>query len=60
LLEIISHASSNDNIKKPVGLLTSWDRDNWAIARNHLLTVDPEKNRQALSDIEFAGSTVNK
>ncbi|ORZ24642.1 acyltransferase ChoActase/COT/CPT [Absidia repens] len=54
LLEIVAHASNTNDVQKPVPLLTSWDRDNWAIARNHLLTIDPAKNRTALSEIEYA------
>ncbi|KAI8340703.1 acyltransferase ChoActase/COT/CPT [Chlamydoabsidia padenii] len=52
LLAIISHASKNT--QKCIPLLTSWDRDNWAKARNHLLTVDPVGNRKSLSAIETA------
>ncbi|ORZ11821.1 acyltransferase ChoActase/COT/CPT [Absidia repens] len=54
LLAIASHASNQVNAQKPISLLTSWDRDHWAVARNHLLTLDPVGNRQSLSDIETA------
>ncbi|CAO3577102.1 unnamed protein product [Absidia cylindrospora] len=52
LLAIASHASNQVNAQKPISLLTSWDRDHWAVARNHLLTLDPEGNRNNLSEIE--------
>ncbi|SAM02327.1 hypothetical protein [Absidia glauca] len=54
LLAISSHASSKVNEQKPVPLLTSWDRENWAVARNHLLAVGPVGNRKSLSAIEDA------
>ncbi|KAI8330433.1 acyltransferase ChoActase/COT/CPT [Chlamydoabsidia padenii] len=54
LLVIASHASSQVNTQKHVPLLTCWDRDNWAVARNHLLTIDPVGNRRSLSAIEDA------
>jgi carnitine O-acetyltransferase len=54
LLAISSHASSKANEQKPIPLLTSWDRENWAVARNHLLAVGPVGNRKSLSAIEDA------
>lgn len=42
------------NEQKPVPLLTSWDRENWAVARNHLLAIGPIGNRKSLSAIEDA------
>lgn len=36
-----------------MGLLSSWHRDNWTAARNHLLTIDPT-HRQNLTTIEQA------
>jgi carnitine O-acetyltransferase len=35
----------------PVGVLSSWHRDKWTAARNHLLTLDPQ-NRQTTTEIE--------
>ncbi|KAF7720979.1 hypothetical protein EC973_005653 [Apophysomyces ossiformis] len=51
LLAIVRHAQQLRNPQPAVPLLTSWDRDNWALARNHLLTLDPS-NRDALNIIE--------
>jgi carnitine O-acetyltransferase len=53
-LAIASHASSGINAQKQVPLLTAWDRDSWAGARNHLLTLDPIGNRKSLRAIEDA------
>lgn len=47
------HAQNLKEKQKNIPLLTSWDRDNWANARNHLLTLDPV-NRASLSVIESA------
>ncbi|CAO3608725.1 unnamed protein product [Cunninghamella blakesleeana] len=52
LLVIASHALQKKNVQPPISLLTSWDRDNWTLARNHLLAIDPKKNRDTLSTIE--------
>lgn len=49
---IASHALQKKNVQPPISLLTSWDRDNWALARNYLLSIDPKGNRQSLSTIE--------
>ncbi|KAI9306900.1 acyltransferase ChoActase/COT/CPT [Cunninghamella echinulata] len=49
---IASHALQKKNVQPPISLLTSWDRDNWALARNYLLSIDPKGNRQTLSTIE--------
>ncbi|KAI8083080.1 acyltransferase ChoActase/COT/CPT [Halteromyces radiatus] len=51
LSTIVSHAVNLKQPQKPISLLTSWDRDNWALARNHLLTLDPN-NRSSLTKIE--------
>lgn len=54
LLAIVHHVQQlKDEKQKDIPLLTSWDRDNWANARNYLLTLDPV-NRASLSTIESA------
>ncbi|KAI9313766.1 acyltransferase ChoActase/COT/CPT [Dichotomocladium elegans] len=37
----------------PIGLLSSWDRDQWTVARNHLLALDPI-NQATSREIESA------
>ncbi|KAI8147009.1 acyltransferase ChoActase/COT/CPT [Fennellomyces sp. T-0311] len=51
LLVIASHSLQLKRPELPIGLLTSWDRDNWAAARNHLLALDP-KNLETANIIE--------
>lgn len=41
----------SSQLQPPIGLLTSWDRDNWAVARNHLLALDTV-NKATNRDIE--------
>lgn len=38
----------------PVPVLTSWQRDSWAVARNHLLAMEPQLHRTNLDKIETA------
>ncbi|KAI9258898.1 acyltransferase ChoActase/COT/CPT [Phascolomyces articulosus] len=47
LLAIVSHVLQLEQPQAPIGVLTSWDRDNWAIARNHLLALDPQNQETA-------------
>lgn len=53
LLAIVCHVQRMDTrqLQPPIGLLTSWDRDNWAVARNHLLALDTS-NKATNQDIE--------
>ncbi|KAI8976252.1 acyltransferase ChoActase/COT/CPT [Pilobolus umbonatus] len=51
LLGILGHVNQLDSLSVPIPLLTSWDRDNWTTARNHLLTIDPT-HRENLQLIE--------
>ncbi|KAL0083601.1 acyltransferase ChoActase/COT/CPT [Phycomyces blakesleeanus] len=41
LLNIVTYVQNLQQLDAAIPLLTSWDRDNWAVARNHLLTIDP-------------------
>lgn len=50
---MISHVEHLGQKSAAIPLLTSWQRDNWAIARNHLLTIDPA-HRDHLTTIENA------
>lgn len=53
LLTLVSHVQHLKQPSASIPLLTSWQRDNWAIARNHLLTIDPI-HRDHLNTIESA------
>lgn len=52
-MTVVSHVQNLDKPQPPVPLLSSWDRDNWATARNHLLSIDP-RNRETTNTIESA------
>ncbi|CAO3627431.1 unnamed protein product [Mucor hiemalis] len=55
LLTLIAHVTQlANNASPPVSLLSSWQRDNWAVARNHLLAIEPQLHRQNLNTIETA------
>ncbi|KAI7902342.1 acyltransferase ChoActase/COT/CPT, partial [Cokeromyces recurvatus] len=55
LLDLVIHVQHHlKTPSPPIGLLTSWQRDNWAIARNHLLMIDPSLHRTHLTIIEQA------
>ncbi|KAI7857673.1 acyltransferase ChoActase/COT/CPT [Circinella umbellata] len=47
LLTIVSHVLQLQQRQHPIGVLTAWDRDSWAIARNHLLALDPQNQATA-------------
>ncbi|KAG0188318.1 hypothetical protein DFQ28_005115 [Apophysomyces sp. BC1034] len=51
LLAIVRHVQQLRTYQPSVSVLTSWDRDNWAVARNHLLTLG-QSNREILNTIE--------
>ncbi|RCH80081.1 hypothetical protein CU098_005363, partial [Rhizopus stolonifer] len=53
LLNLIHHVETLSKPSPPIPLLTSWQRDKWAVARNHLLTLDPD-HRDHLKTIEDA------
>ncbi|CAO3664520.1 hypothetical protein G6F70_006643 [Rhizopus microsporus] len=57
LLALISHVESNPKPAAAIPLLTSWHRDNWTVARNHLLTL--AGNRERLTKIETSLFTVS-
>ncbi|CEP14095.1 hypothetical protein [Parasitella parasitica] len=52
LLELVAHVDSLSQPCPPVSLLSSWQRDKWTVARNHLLAIDPKVHRQNLDTIE--------
>lgn len=54
LLTLVSHVTKLQKLSPPVSVLSSWQRDNWAIARNHLLAIEPQLHRANLSTIESA------
>ncbi|KAI9498725.1 acyltransferase ChoActase/COT/CPT [Zychaea mexicana] len=47
LLAIVSHSLQLQQPQSPIGVMTAWDRDNWAVARNHLLALDPQNKATA-------------
>ncbi|KAI9020004.1 acyltransferase ChoActase/COT/CPT [Phycomyces nitens] len=51
LLDIVGYVQHLQQLDAAVPLLSSWDRDNWAVSRNHLLTIDPS-HRQNLDIVE--------
>lgn len=53
-MELIAHVENLSQPSPPISLLSSWQRDRWTIARNHLLALDPKSHRQNLSTIEEA------
>lgn len=54
LLNLIHHVKSLVELSPAIPLLTSWQRDNWAVARNHLLSMEPTRHRYNLDQIETA------
>lgn len=54
LLSLISHVENLAEPSVPVSVLSSWQRDSWAIARNHLLAMEPQLHRDNLNKIETA------
>ncbi|GAA5806236.1 hypothetical protein HPULCUR_011767 [Helicostylum pulchrum] len=54
LLTLIHHVENLSKSSVPVCLLTSWHRDNWAVSRNHLLSMEPTLHRHHLDQIETA------
>ncbi|KAI8875050.1 CoA-dependent acyltransferase [Backusella circina FSU 941] len=51
LYKVIADVHHRRELSAPVGVLSSWHRDKWTTARNHLLTLDPT-NRKTLNEIE--------
>ncbi|KAG2200216.1 hypothetical protein INT47_009854, partial [Mucor saturninus] len=54
LLTLIAHVEKLSEASVPLSVLTSWQRDNWAVARNHLLAMEPTLHRGNLDKIETA------
>ncbi|EPB92959.1 hypothetical protein HMPREF1544_00033 [Mucor circinelloides 1006PhL] len=54
LLELVAHVENLSQPSPPISLLSSWQRDKWTIARNHLLALDPKHHRENLTTIEEA------
>lgn len=47
----MEHVLAGEDVQAPIPLLTSWHRDSWAAARNHLLSLDPN-HRENTTTIE--------
>ncbi|KAI7867549.1 acyltransferase ChoActase/COT/CPT [Spinellus fusiger] len=58
LLDIVGYVQHLKTPEAPISLLTSWHRDSWAVARNHLLALDPS-NRESTDIIEQSLFTVS-
>ncbi|KAI7865414.1 acyltransferase ChoActase/COT/CPT [Spinellus fusiger] len=58
LLDIVGYVQHLKTPEAPISLLTSWNRDSWAVARNHLLALDPS-NRESTDIIEQSLFTVS-
>ncbi|KAI8981871.1 acyltransferase ChoActase/COT/CPT [Mycotypha africana] len=54
LLQLIAHNDRLEQPSAPIGLLSSWHRDKWTVARNHLLSISPQQHRNNLNKIEQA------
>lgn len=54
LIADVTQLTKTNRLSAPVPLLTSWQRDRWTMARNHLLTLDPISHRAHLTEIESA------
>lgn len=54
LLDIVHHVDGLKAPSAPIPLFTSWYRDGWTMARNHLVSIDPKTNRDHLNTIESA------
>ncbi|KAI9470980.1 MAG: acyltransferase ChoActase/COT/CPT [Benjaminiella poitrasii] len=55
LLNLVIYTESDlKQPSPPIGLLTSWQRDSWSVARNNLLAIHPTLHRENLTTIEQA------
>lgn len=54
LISHVENLSQQNQLSPAISVLSSWQRDNWAVARNHLLAMDSQLHRANLNTIESA------